>query len=145
MLVNSTTILNLFNHRSNLLSITLSVSFAFGVSAIHFGFTHWKTLFLFYLMYAGASHFLIVLNMRFTIFSRLFANQVSNLPYFLQALLDFLLVTVLLSFLLVSFDQTYNLVVIYIVISSAISCYFIDLSAAIFIGISNSRKNHNFF
>ena len=67
----------------------------------------------------------------------LFTDQVANLPLFLQASLDFLLPALFLSFLLAAFDKKYNFVVITTIIISAISCYFIDLSAAIFIGISS--------
>ena len=67
----------------------------------------------------------------------LFADQVSNLPQFLQAALDFLLPALFLSFLLAAFERKHSFVVAVTIIVSAISCYFIDLSAAIFIGISS--------
>lgn len=67
----------------------------------------------------------------------LFADQVTKLPMFLQASLDFLLPALFLSFLLAAFDKKYNFVVITTIIVSAVACYFIDLSAAIFIGISS--------
>jgi Predicted branched-chain amino acid permease (azaleucine resistance) len=67
----------------------------------------------------------------------LFADQVSNLPQFLQAALDFLLPALFLSFLLAAFEKKHTFVVTVTIIVSAIACYFIDLSAAIFIGISS--------
>ncbi len=67
----------------------------------------------------------------------LFANQVSNLPQFLQASLDFLLPALFLSFLLAAFEKKHTFIVVITIIVSAISCYFINLSAAIFIGISS--------
>lgn len=67
----------------------------------------------------------------------LFADQVSHLPQFLQAALDFLLPALFLSFLLAAFEKKHTFVVTITIIVSAISCYFIDLSAAIFIGISS--------
>ena len=66
----------------------------------------------------------------------LFADQVSELPQFLQAALDFLLPALFLSFLLAAFEKRHIFVISMTLISSAISCYFIDLSAAIFIGIA---------
>ena len=65
----------------------------------------------------------------------MFANQVSNLPRFLQAALDFLLPALFLSFLLAAFERKHTLVVAVCLIVSALACYFINLSAAIFIGI----------
>lgn len=67
----------------------------------------------------------------------LFADQVSNLPAFLQAALDFLLPALFLSFLLAAFHKKYSFIVAVTIIVSAIACYLIDLSAAIFIGISS--------
>lgn len=67
----------------------------------------------------------------------LFADKVSNLPQFLQAALDFLLPALFLSFLLAAFERKHSFVVAVTIIVSAVSCYFIDLSAAIFIGISS--------
>ncbi|OTG82401.1 AzlC family ABC transporter permease [Acinetobacter sp. ANC 4648] len=65
----------------------------------------------------------------------LFADQVSNLPHFLQAALDFLLPALFLSFLLAAFEKKHTLVVAVSLIISGLACYFINLSAAIFIGI----------
>ena len=65
----------------------------------------------------------------------LFADQVSNLPQFLQAALDFLLPALFLSFLLAAFKKKHTFLVVVCLIVSAIACYFINLSAAIFIGI----------
>lgn len=65
----------------------------------------------------------------------LFADQVSAMPQFLQAALDFLLPALFLSFLLAAFEKKYTFVVAVCLIVSAIACYFINLSAAIFIGI----------
>ncbi|NNP74176.1 hypothetical protein A7P53_16095 [Acinetobacter defluvii] len=65
----------------------------------------------------------------------LFSDQVANLPQFLQAALDFLLPALFLSFLLAAFEKKHTLVVSVSLIVAAISCYFINLSAAIFIGI----------
>ena len=67
----------------------------------------------------------------------LFADQVSHLPQFLQAALDFLLPALFLSFLLAAFEKKHTFIVTITIIVSAIACYFIDLSAAIFIGISS--------
>lgn len=67
----------------------------------------------------------------------LFANQVSNLPQFLQAALDFLLPALFLSFLLAAFERKHSFIVVITIFVSAIACYFINLSAAIFIGISS--------
>src|SRR5690606_9867496 len=67
----------------------------------------------------------------------LFADQVSHLPQFLQAALDFLLPALFLSFLLAAFEKKHTFVVTITIIVSAVACYFIDLSAAIFIGISS--------
>lgn len=67
----------------------------------------------------------------------LFADQVAHLPTFLQASLDFLLPALFLSFLLAAFEKKHIFVVSITLIVSAIACYFIDLSAAIFIGISS--------
>ena len=67
----------------------------------------------------------------------LFADQVSALPQFLQAALDFLLPALFLSFLLAAFEKKHSFVVFITLIVSAIACYFIDLSAAIFIGIGS--------
>jgi 4-azaleucine resistance transporter AzlC len=67
----------------------------------------------------------------------LFADQVGNLPLFLQAALDFLLPALFLSFLLAAFEKKHTFVVSVTILVSAIACYFIDLSAAIFIGISS--------
>lgn len=65
----------------------------------------------------------------------LFADQVTHLPQFLQAALDFLLPALFLSFLLAAFQKKYTFTVAVTIIVSAIACYLIDLSAAIFIGI----------
>lgn len=65
----------------------------------------------------------------------LFADQVSSLPQFLQAALDFLLPALFLSFLLAAFEKKYTFVVTVCLIVSAIACYLLNLSAAIFIGI----------
>ena len=65
----------------------------------------------------------------------LFADQVSHLPQFLQAALDFLLPALFLSFLLAAFEKKHTFLVVVCLIVSAIACYFINLSAAIFIGI----------
>lgn len=65
----------------------------------------------------------------------LFANQVSRLPEFLQAALDFLLPALFLSFLLAAFEKKHSLVVGVSLAVAALACYFINLSAAIFIGI----------
>lgn len=65
----------------------------------------------------------------------LFADRVSDLPQFLQAALDFLLPALFLSFLLAAFERKHTFVVAVTTIVSAIACYFIDISAAIFIGI----------
>lgn len=67
----------------------------------------------------------------------LFADQVTHLPQFLQAALDFLLPALFLSFLLAAFEKKHIFVVSVTILVSAIACYFIDLSAAIFIGISS--------
>lgn len=67
----------------------------------------------------------------------LFADQVSKMPQFLQAALDFLLPALFLSFLLAAFERRHTFIVAVTIIVSAIACYFIDLSAAIFIGISS--------
>ncbi|MDE9410105.1 AzlC family ABC transporter permease, partial [Acinetobacter nosocomialis] len=65
----------------------------------------------------------------------LFANQVAHLPKFLQAALDFLLPALFLSFLLAAFERKHTLVVGVSLVVSALACYWINLSAAIFIGI----------
>lgn len=65
----------------------------------------------------------------------LFADQVSHLPKFLQAALDFLLPALFLSFLLAAFERKHSLVVAVSLVVSALACYWINLSAAIFIGI----------
>ena len=65
----------------------------------------------------------------------LFANQLSHLPNFMQAALDFLLPALFLSFLLAAFERKHSLVVSVTLISAALACYLINLSAAIFIGI----------
>lgn len=65
----------------------------------------------------------------------LFSDQVANLPQFLQAALDFLLPALFLSFLLAAFEKKHTLVVCVSLLVAAISCYLINLSAAIFIGI----------
>ena len=67
----------------------------------------------------------------------LFADQVSLMPQFLQAALDFLLPALFLSFLLAAFEKKHTFVVVVSLVISAIACYFINLSAAIFIGISS--------
>ena len=67
----------------------------------------------------------------------LFADQVTKMPQFLQAALDFLLPALFLSFLLAAFEKKHTFVVGITIVVSAIACYFIDLSAAIFIGISS--------
>lgn len=64
-----------------------------------------------------------------------FADQVTKMPQFLQAALDFLLPALFLSFLLAAFERKHSFIVCITLIISAIACYFIDLSAAIFIGI----------
>lgn len=64
----------------------------------------------------------------------LFADQVSAMPQFLQAALDFLLPALFLSFYWLLLKK-YTFVVAVCLIVSAIACYFINLSAAIFIGI----------
>lgn len=65
----------------------------------------------------------------------LFSNQVSHLPQFLQAALDFLLPALFLSFLLAAFEKKHTLVVGVSIITAILACYFINMSAAIFIGI----------
>ncbi|TCM60252.1 4-azaleucine resistance transporter AzlC [Acinetobacter calcoaceticus] len=65
----------------------------------------------------------------------LFANQMQYLPAFIQAALDFLLPALFLSFLLAAFEKKHSLVVMVTLVSSAMACYWINLSAAIFIGI----------
>lgn len=65
----------------------------------------------------------------------LFADQVAHLPKFLQAALDFLLPALFLSFLLAAFERKHSLVVAVSLVVSALACYWINLSAAIFIGI----------
>ncbi len=65
----------------------------------------------------------------------LFADQVVHLPKFLQAALDFLLPAFFLSFLLAAFERKHSLVVAVSLVVSALACYWINLSAAIFIGI----------
>ena len=65
----------------------------------------------------------------------LFSNQVSHLPQFLQAALDFLLPALFLSFLLAAFEKKHTLVVGVSIITAILDCYFINMSAAIFIGI----------
>lgn len=67
----------------------------------------------------------------------LFADQVTKMPQFLQAALNFLLPALFLSFLLAAFEKKHTFVVGITIVVSAIACYFIDLSAAIFIGISS--------
>ena len=67
----------------------------------------------------------------------LFADQVSGMPQFLQAALDFLLPALFLSFLLAAFEKKHTFVVLVCLLVSAIACYFINLSAAIFIGIAS--------
>ena len=67
----------------------------------------------------------------------LFADQVSNMPQFLQAALDFLLPALFLSFLLAAFEKKHTFVVAVCLIVSAIACYFINMSVAIFIGITS--------
>lgn len=67
----------------------------------------------------------------------LFADQVTKMPQFLQAALDFLLPALFLSFLLAAFEKKHTFVVGITILVSAVACYFIDLSAAIFIGISS--------
>lgn len=67
----------------------------------------------------------------------LFANQIQYLPLFLQASLDFLLPALFLSFLLAAFEKKNKFVVMVTFVSAAITCYWINLSAAIFIGISS--------
>ncbi len=67
----------------------------------------------------------------------MFADQVSQMPQFLQAALDFLLPALFLSFLLAAFERKHSFIVAVTVVVSAIACYLIDLSAAIFIGISS--------
>lgn len=67
----------------------------------------------------------------------LFADQVTKMPQFLQAALDFLLPALFLSFLLAAFEKKHIFVVGITILVSAVACYFIDLSAAIFIGISS--------
>ncbi len=65
----------------------------------------------------------------------LFADQVSQLPQFLQAAMDFLLPALFLSFLLAAFEKKHTLIVSVALIVSGLACYWINLSAAIFIGI----------
>lgn len=65
----------------------------------------------------------------------LFADQVTHLPQFLQAALDFLLPALFLSFLLAAFEAKHKFVVSITLMVSAVACYLIDLSAAIFMGI----------
>lgn len=65
----------------------------------------------------------------------LFANQITHLPLFMQAALDFLLPALFLSFLLAAFEKKHTLVVIVTFVSAALACYWINLSAAIFLGI----------
>ncbi|WWP45103.1 AzlC family ABC transporter permease [Acinetobacter sp. KS-LM10] len=67
----------------------------------------------------------------------MFADKVSSMPQFLQAALDFLLPALFLSFLLAAFEKKHTFVVAVTTIVSAIACYFIDISAAIFIGITS--------
>ncbi len=67
----------------------------------------------------------------------LFADQVSDLPQFLQAALDFLLPALFLSFLLAAFEKKHTFVVAVSLVVSALACYFINMSAAIFIGIAS--------
>lgn len=67
----------------------------------------------------------------------LFADQVSDLPQFLQAALDFLLPALFLSFLLAAFEKKHTFVVVVSLIVSTLACYFINMSAAIFIGITS--------
>ena len=67
----------------------------------------------------------------------LFADQVSDLPQFLQAALDFLLPALFLSFLLAAFEKKHTFVVVVSLVVSALACYFINMSAAIFIGIAS--------
>ena len=67
----------------------------------------------------------------------LFADQVTNMPQFLQAALDFLLPALFLSFLLAAFEKKHTFVVAVCLIVSALACYFINMSAAIFIGITS--------
>jgi len=67
----------------------------------------------------------------------LFADQVTKMPQFLQAALDFLLPALFLSFLLAAFEKKHTFVVGITILVSAVACYFIDLSAAIFIGIAS--------
>ena len=59
------------------------------------------------------------------------------MPQFLQAALNFLLPALFLSFLLAAFEKKHTFVVGITILVSAVACYFIDLSAAIFIGISS--------
>lgn len=66
-----------------------------------------------------------------------FGKQMANLPAFIQASLDFLLPALFLSFLLAAFEKKHSAVVATALISSALACYFLNLSAAIFIGISS--------
>lgn len=65
----------------------------------------------------------------------LFADQMHRLPHFLQAALDFLLPALFLSFLLAAFDKKQSHVVMASLIVASLSCYFLNLSAAIFLGI----------
>ena len=67
----------------------------------------------------------------------MFADQVSNMPQFLQASLDFLLPALFLSFLLAAFEKKHTFIVAVTTVVSAVACYFIDISAAIFIGITS--------
>lgn len=67
----------------------------------------------------------------------LFADQVKHMPQFLQASLDFLLPALFLSFLLAAFEKRHSFVVMVSLIVSAIACFFINLSAAIFLGIAS--------
>nr|WP_099092652.1 AzlC family ABC transporter permease [Acinetobacter larvae] len=70
-----------------------------------------------------------------SLFGALFADQVSRLPDFIQAALDFLLPALFLSFLLAAFEKKHFLVVMTALSVATVACYSISLSAAIFLGI----------
>ena len=65
------------------------------------------------------------------------AIQDSNLPQFVQAAVNFLLPALFRSVLLAACEKKHTFVVSVTIVVSAIACYMIDLSAAIFIGISS--------
>lgn len=67
----------------------------------------------------------------------MFANQIQFLPAFLQAALDFLLPALFLSFLLAAFEKKHYFVVSVVLGITALTCYLLGLSTAIFVGISS--------